>query len=29
MDMMRFHDLYLRLYTEGRQGHATTLLDEF
>ncbi|GLO56910.1 hypothetical protein JET76_27815 [Pseudomonas putida] len=29
MDMMRFHDLYLRLYTEDLQANGKELLDQF
>lgn len=29
MDMMRFHDLYLRLYTEDLRSNGAGLLDEF
>ncbi|ENB9666109.1 MULTISPECIES: hypothetical protein [Pseudomonas] len=29
MDMMRFHDLYLRLYTEDLQANGEKLLDRF
>ncbi|WP_027921756.1 hypothetical protein [Pseudomonas sp. URMO17WK12:I12] len=29
MDMMRFNDLYLRLYNESRQGNGEALLNEF